>query len=303
MTSKMPLTLPGARDYDRTFSWDYLTEAGPGPVRQLIPVVWDGLWLNTGDQDNGMCLVVEDITGWDDSPPLDGNDVPRVISDGAAWGPKVLRQRVITITGSATGPRVLLGQYRDELTVRAAAREPALLAIGDWDLLRVLTADVRAGSEQYRHRPLGSTGFRWQVTLTAADPFRYDGIWQSAVLTNPGAIGDTGRRYAREFGWHYAAPYLPNSAVLRNDGNHPAPVYALYEGELFRSTLTDGQSGSLLIEYLASGMQIIVACSTLTAEAPGGYSRAQYCCRARGPCGCRRDRPRAGSCGRPGWAA
>ncbi len=31
------------------------------PLRPLIPVVWDGLWLNTGDQDNGLCLVVEDI--------------------------------------------------------------------------------------------------------------------------------------------------------------------------------------------------------------------------------------------------
>ncbi len=82
----------------------------------------------------------------------------RVISDGAAWGPKVLGPRSIVITGAAAGPRPELGRLRDQLAVRAASREPVLLEVGDNDLERTLTADVRAGAELYRHTPLGRPG-------------------------------------------------------------------------------------------------------------------------------------------------
>ena len=45
----------------------------------LVPVEWDGLSLNTGDQgDGGLCSVIENVEGWVDSPPLNGNDAARV---------------------------------------------------------------------------------------------------------------------------------------------------------------------------------------------------------------------------------
>lgn len=272
MTSKMPVGIR-TRGYERLFDWAYESPPPP-PRRELIPVVWDGLWLNSGDRLDGLCVVVENLSGWLDSPPLEGNDVSRVISDGAAWGPKVLRERLITISGAAAGPRDLLLRFRDELAVRAARREPALLSVGDWDLDRVLTADVRAGSELFRHRPLGSAGFKYSVTLTAADPARYDGTWQTAVLTNQ--TTDTGRGYRRDYQWGYGAPYVPNSALLRNSGNYQAPVYALYSGGLSESALTDGRSGMIRVARLDEDMQILVNCSTLTAEAEGGLSRASY---------------------------
>jgi hypothetical protein len=271
-TSRMPTEIR-TRGYDRLFDWVYEGPPAP-PRRDLIPIIWDDLWLNTGDTENGLCVVVENLSGWLDSPPLEGNDVARVISDGAAWGPKVLRQRTITISGAATGPREPLLRFRDELAVRAARREPALLAVGDWDLGRVLTADVRAGTEAYRHRPLGSTGFKYQVTLTAADPALYAGTWQTAELSNVTAA--TGRDYPREYPWQYAAPFMPNSAVLRNVGNYQAPVYGLYTGELSESVITDGRDGIVRIAQLDAGMQILVNLAALTAEAEGGLSRASY---------------------------
>ena len=265
------------RTYDRTFDWAYEEPEPPQPpaLGGLIPVVWDGLWLNSGDQDDGLCTVVTNVDGWLDSPPVQGNDVSRVISDGAAWGPKVLNQRTITIHGAATGPRVLLGQLRDELAVRAASREPAELVIGDYDLERVLTADVRAGTNGYRHRPLGSTGFAYEVTVTAADPVLYAGRWQSATLTNATDEG-SGREYPREYPWRYALPSLPNSALLPNGGNHPAPVYALYRGPLSESTLTAAGNGIIRLAALSDGMEVLVHTATLTAEAGGGVSRASY---------------------------
>jgi hypothetical protein len=241
----------------------------------LVPVIWDGLWLNTGDQDSGLWLVVERVTGWLDSPPIDGNDVERVISDGAAWGPKVLRQRMITITGVAAGPRDELGKLRDQLAARSANREPVLLAVGDFDLQRVLTADVRAGTELFRYTPLGSGGFRYQVALTAADPALYAGTWQSGTLTNV-TEGTTGRDYPKEYNWQYASPYIANAATLRNEGNYDAPVYALYEGPLSESAITDNRSGIIRIAALDAGMQILVSTASLVAEAAGGLSRASY---------------------------
>lgn len=260
------------RSYDRGFEWTYEVPPVP-PLRDPVPVVWDGLWLNTGDQDNGLCAVVTKIEGWLDSPPLDGNDVARVISDGAAWGPKALRQRTVIIEGAVVGPREELGRFRDQLVLRAAARVPALLQVGDWDLRRVLTADVRAGTEQFRVQWLGSSGFRWQVALTAADPALYQGTWESIILTN--VTEDTGRDYPRVHPWRYAG-LIPNTAVLRNGGNHDAPVYAGYAGDLSESLLTDGIGGGIRLAGVESGVQILVATATLTAEAPGGYSRASF---------------------------
>jgi hypothetical protein len=274
-----PLKMPtGTRGYDRGFDWSYadtdIPPPGGGPGG-LIPIVWDGLWLNTGDQDDGLCVVVENVEGWLDSPPVSGNDVSRVISDGAAWGPKVLNQRTITISGAAAGPRRLLGQYRDQLARRAASREPAELVIGDIDLERTLVADVRAGTEMYRHTPLGRDGFRWQVTLTAADPALYGSQWRTVILVNVSEGETTGREYPREFRWQYAG-LTPNTALLGNDGNAPAPVYALYAGALSESVLTTEGGGIIRLTALDEGMQILVNTATLSAEAGGGQSRASY---------------------------
>lgn len=271
------MTTPTLRSYDRTFDWVY-QQAAPGRPASggLVPIVLDGLWLNTGDLDTGLCLVVTNVDGWLDSPGLNGNDVARVISDGAAWGPKVLAARTITITGAAAGPRAELAQFRDQLAQRAANRDPVSLSVGNLDLDRTLTADVRAGSESYRHTPLASAGFRYQLTLTAADPALYDATWQRARLVNINEDDETGRRYNREFPWQYAGAYVPNSAVLRNAGNFDAPVYALYEGDMSESVLTDGHGGVVRLAPLDLGVQILVSTATLTAEAPGGLSRASF---------------------------
>lgn len=266
---------PQYRRYERGFSWVYgkdplLIPAGAG----LIPVTWDGLALNTGDQVSGLCAVVEDIEGWADSPPLDGNDALRSIADGAAWGPKTLAPRTITIHGAATGPRPELGWFRDQLAARAAARTPAPLSITDGGLDRTLTADVRAGGERYRHTWLAPTAFRYQVVLTAADPLLYGGEWRYSVLRTLTEGEDTGRPYPREFGWNYAVAYLPNTAQLANLGNTAAPVYALYEGPLTESRLTSDGGGLIRLAALGTGLQIRVNTSTLAAEAEGGLSRA-----------------------------
>ena len=277
LTPPAPVLAP-TRGYDRGFTWLYdAPPLPPGSGVTLIPVYWDGLPLNLGDDPaTGLCTAVENVEGWLDSPPLDGHDTARAIADGSAWGPKTLGARVIAITGAATGPRDQLGYLRQQLAARAAARSPAQLVIANaGGMGKTLTADVRADTDQLKVTPIGHTGFRWQITLTAADPLLYDYDWQEADLANAGP-GGTGRTYQRAYSWVYAQPYLPNSAELTNDGNVPAPVIALYTGDLSQSTLADEAGNAIMVAALDTAMQIRLDTSTLAAEADGGLSRASF---------------------------
>jgi len=263
------------RGYRRGYDWLYHATGTDVPPSTLVPIEWDGLSLNApGDGLSSLLAVVENVEGWLDSPPLQGNDAALTLADGSAWGPKTLGSRVLTLTGAATGPRDQLAQLRDALASRAASRYPADLTItgaGGGGL--TLTASVRGDSDSFKHVWLGSTGIRWSVVLTAADPALY-GPWQQAVLA-PGGGGATGRFYQRTYTWAYASPTLPNSALLANDGNWPAPVYLLYEGDLTQSTVTDDEgSGQLVVASLAAGLQVLLASDTLVAQAAGGLSRA-----------------------------
>jgi hypothetical protein len=274
MTTPYPLT----RGYDRGFDWIYGPDASvvPPATPGLISVYWDGLPLNTGDQDSGLCSVVENVEGWLDSPPLNGHDTDLVLADGAGWGVKTLGPRTITLTGAAEGPRDQLGRLRDQLAVRAAARQPADLTITDAGALdRALTASVRSGTDPFKLTWLSRYAFRWSAVVTAADPALYDAQWQQAILSN-GPGGATGRPYQRVYAWQYAASYLPNSQLLVNDGNWPAPVFALYGGDLAASQMSDDQGGIINLAAIATGQQILVYTATLAAVAAGGLSRASY---------------------------
>jgi len=282
MTAPRPLLAalaagPG-RGYDRGFDWGYADVGAPGGpgAGGLIPVEWDGLPLNTGDQESGLCAVVERVEGWLDSPPVDGHDAQRSIADGAAWGPKTLGPRTIVITGAAAGPRPALGSFRDALTGRAAARDPAELAITDGGHGRTLTADVRAGTEPLHHTWHGPELYRYQVTLTAADPCLYDARWQTRRLFNISDDITTGRIYTRAYQWRYASSEVPNSGTLANDGNAAAPVFALYEGDLTESRLVGAGGAHIRLAPIAEHMQILVATATVTATAVGGLSRASF---------------------------
>lgn len=259
-------------------------------AENLVPVIWDGLALQANEDagtDVWFTAVVELVTGWYASPPLDGRDVERALADGSVWGNKLLRAREVTITGAVVGPRRRIIGFRDQLAARAAGRRPAELVIGDPQLGTSLTAMVRADTESLTHEFFaGPTAYRYQVTVTAADPLLFDRDWQHAVLTTATAA-EAGRAYERRYdtppawsaatgGWGYESPYPAGSAAyITNAGNAPAPVYATYDGDLDDSRLTD-ETTSILMDPLAAGVRLFVATATLATEGPGGASRAQW---------------------------
>jgi hypothetical protein len=275
-----PVAPPGytvpMRRYDRRFDYGYVSTIAPVPPpgANLVPVFWDGLALNNGDDpDSGLFAIVENVDGWLDSPPVDGHDTARALSDGSAWGPKVISARVITVTGSVVGPDDQLALFRDQLVMRATNRQPADLTVTV--LGRALTASCRCDTGQLAHTDIGLGAFRYQVALTAADPLLYDPDWQQVILT-PATSANTGRTYQRTYGWQYAAQSIGNAAQLVNAGNADAVVYLTYSGDLASPEVSDDAGNQINLSDIGAGMTILVESDTLSAVGPGGLSRASY---------------------------
>jgi hypothetical protein len=276
-----PVAPPGytvpIRRYDRRFDYGYASTIAPVPPpgANLIPVMWDGLALNAGDDPvSGLFIIIENADGWLASPPVDGHDTARALSDGSAWGPKVLGARVITLTGVALGDDADLAAFRDQLAMRAANRQPADLTITD-AAGRSLTASCRCDTGLLQHTFIGLGAFRYQVVLTAADPLLYDPDWQQVSLS-PAQSANTGRTYQRTYGWQYAAQSIGNAADLTNDGNADAVAYLLFTGDLASPEISDDGGNQINLSDIGAGMTILLESDTLAAVGPGGLSRASY---------------------------
>jgi hypothetical protein len=210
------------RGYLRDFDWEYGPEGvAPPPTPPgelpggaggmiLVPVFWDGLAINAGNQPDGLTVVVTNLTGWLDTPPMYGNDADRTLADGAVWGPKIIGARQLTVEGAAVGPRPLLGALRDQLARRAAARLPADFAVTDGGNNRTLIASVRCDADSYRQEWITPTAYRFQFALTCADPLLYDAAWQELTLNNL-AGEETGRTYNPPYAGWWPPPDPPGS--------------------------------------------------------------------------------------------
>jgi hypothetical protein len=252
----------------------------PPPETISPPVSWGGLPLNGGN-DGPRCSIVEALDGWYDTPVADGHDVVRTLMDGAAWGPKILAPRVLVIHGAAAVTdaavdRGWLLNLRDQLALLATAREPAEVTVTEID--GDYTCEARADSESYQHAWIGGQiGFRWQCTLTAADPRKY-APWQEVTLTAQSAVptGVTVDPFPPEsWPWKFGASAMANQATLDNPGNAPTTIWALFTGRLQNAAISDGQRWIRLVE-LPEAQQVLVDTETLAATAYGGASRASY---------------------------
>lgn len=248
-----------------------MTLIPPSPTTQrLVDIVWDGLPLMA--LSDTLDCIVQNVEGWYDTAPVDGHNVNRDLFDGALYGPKVFNGREITISGTALGERAPLIAFRDAIAQRVARNDPTEITISDPWLGLELMATVRA-SDQYKHTFNGPAAFTYQVVLLAADPRRYSTQWQTATLSF--AEGGTGRLYPRTYPWRYQSPIVPESADLWNGGDADTPVYAVYNGPLSQTRLSDGMN-AIILSSVGDGVQILVNTQTLLAQAPGGASRTNY---------------------------
>lgn len=244
-------------------------------LSKLAQVTWAGLELMTFDDQ--LSTVVTNVEGWYGTPDVETNDVTRALMDGVLYGPKVAGGKEMTISGAAVGDRDRLMAFRSLLAARTAAVVPADLVVEDPWLPDATMATVRATSP-LSYAPLGgAVGFRYEVTVRAADPHRYAANWSQAEITLQGQ-GTSGREYQRDYPWQYGSGAIPGVAFLTNQGDVPAPVQALYTGPFAESFLIGpaGEPGVIRLAPVAAGAQILVNTATLIAQAPGGASRAAY---------------------------
>jgi hypothetical protein len=232
------------------------------------PVTWDGLALNPlADDANGVLCVVEDVTGWYDSPDYDGHDTALVLSDGSLTGPKTAAARTVTINGSAVGPPPALALFRDQLVTRAARLVPADLMIPD-AAGRYMTASVRCDSDGFKHTFSGPGLFAWQLTLTAADPRKYGTSYDGNLA--PVSVG-TGWRYAQAGDWRVGvtvpangnAPYdwvMTMLGLVPTGGavSHNAFCYT-YNGGSATSLVLSSYVGAKLVDNGDVALLLLVA--------------------------------------------
>lgn len=241
--------------------------------RLFAQVTWAGLELMITD-DAELSAVVTNLDGWYGTPDVNTNDVERTLGDGTLYGPKTAKGKEITISGVVVGERNRMMEFRSLLAQRAAAVLPSDLLVNDPWIDRATSAVVRASTAMSYATMGGAQGFRYEVTVTAADPHRYSLDWSREVITLAGQP-DTGRIYPRSYTWHYRGTDVPGIALLTNLGDLPAPVQAVYEGPLSETFLTDGHN-TIHLAPVADGVQILVSTATLTAQAPGGAPRGSY---------------------------
>jgi hypothetical protein len=244
----------------------------------LVPIVWDRLSLNDGDRDDGLTTVVTSVDGWYGSPPVDGHDLTRALTDGAVRGTKIVAPRTVAITGAAAGPRALTLWFARALSAQAVSSQPASLTILEddgTDQPRSLTASVRADTDPMQMAWTGRTYFTYQLVLTAIDPRLYSTELQAHTLFPLASGVVTGRIYPWTPPRQYPGATLSNAIRMINAGSRPAPVQLSYFGDLSESRLTDGVS-TLHLAAIGAGQQINVNSETLVAATPSGASRQSY---------------------------
>jgi hypothetical protein len=223
----------------------------------LIPVTLAGIELNAGDPGDGVFRLVTNVDGWYGTPPLNGNDLARNLTDGAIFGTKA-RQLAALCAGYEPVDLIISENYLDDA--------------GDY---LELAATVRADSSSLVLAWVAPNAFTWQAEFTSADARLYDSDWLTETLTTGGG-GATGRAYPWQPPRLYAAADIPSAAYLANNGSVDAPAYVTYSGPFNSgSQLTDGTS-SIYLGALLAGETVTVETETLTAYAPGGATRASY---------------------------
>lgn len=130
-------------------------------------------WAGNVLDDAGVAWVVEEVDGWDDSPPVRLEATEREQDDGAYDADTFYGARLLTLTGRADAP--------DKATMQAAKRRLAQVCADLRAGLKALSCD-EADRTRYAYvrraadvkvKDQGARMFSWQLQLLAPDPRKY----------------------------------------------------------------------------------------------------------------------------------
>lgn len=190
---------------------------------------------------------LEEITGWEDLPPVDSSNTLKPASHGAWVGKKLAGQRIITWRGrfaatpSNWNEQILLLRQAfglvtgtEELTIAVRTRDEVLVCFG--------TVSARAIPMNYRYSYYGADLL---IQFECSDPRRYSLGENSVFISMPDETVD-GLDYPLDYPLDYGAVISPSSLIVVNDGDAPTPMTLNFVGPVTNPTLINQTTGDSL---------------------------------------------------------
>ncbi|HSN23129.1 MAG TPA: hypothetical protein VLS45_03025 [Methylomicrobium sp.] len=214
---------------------------------------------------------LEELTGWDDLPPVDSGNTPRPMYTGSFAGSKFARERIITWSGRANPP--VASDFADLIMrIRAAT------AISDEVEIVIRTIDEELkcrGSVIARSIPnnrlfgasrLANVSFQ----ISCSDPRRYS---ISSVLLSIGfpEAGGSGLIYPLDYPLDYGTPAATGSGQFNNEGDAALPVIITFNGPCENPQIYNDTTGMFLkfTIILSSSDQLVINTLNGTVELNG----------------------------------
>lgn len=187
---------------------------------------------------------LEEITGWEDLPPIDSSNTLRPSSHGAWVGKKLAGQRILTwkgrfaatqedweteITRLKSAFRLVTGT--EELTISVRTRDEILVCFG--------TVSARQIPMNYKYSYYGAD---LSIQFECSDPRKYSQGENSVFISMPPLVSD-GLDYPLVYPLDYGTTPDPSNLIVTNSGDAPAPVELIYSGPVTNPTLINQTTG------------------------------------------------------------
>jgi hypothetical protein len=195
---------------------------------------------------DGTDTFLEELTGWDDLPPIDSGNTPRPMYHGSFSGPKYARERIITWTGSAncsdSNFSMLIRQIRSATTL-SETEVPVSIRTIDEELTcnGAIIARSIPNNRRFGAARLANVSFQ----IACSDPRKYTVGTTSLQIGFP-AAGGSGLTYPLDYPLDYGTPSATGSGQYDNVGDAPLPVIISFVGPCTNPQIYNDTTGMFL---------------------------------------------------------
>lgn len=211
-----------------------------------MPINDGEVFFNSYTLGDNQRTFLDEITGWDDLPPISSGNTPRPMYHGSSSGYKFAQERTITWTGYFNPPDLSL--WSDELkdlrsatTLPTGTSEMEIVVRTLGEELRcygVVTARSIPGNRRYGAARLANVS----VQFTCSDPRRYE--VSDTILTVPfPTTSVAGLVYPLTYPLDYGATPTGSTGLFDNVGDAPSPAVFRITGPVVNPIIQNDTTG------------------------------------------------------------